>query len=196
MVSESPILLIAHPYASWQAIIQLTLQQIKYYLTKIPLGSSRFTVSLTCLVMFLSLLLLWNNCMIFPSFSSPLPERSPLPASRVSLLFCLSVFGISSFHKNPLLPIISHSPPTQAEAILCVQLPYSPASAQGHSPSDTAVWHHVHCSHVKNSHFFLRKHPKNPQHTFFNLATRLPSLPEGKHTADMGMDSSLLAIQN
>lgn len=72
MVANSLILLIAHTYARWQAVTQLTLQQTKYYLTKIALGSSCFTASLTCLVMFLNILL-QNNfmdyflcCVFFP----------------------------------------------------------------------------------------------------------------------------------
>lgn len=198
MVPESPILLTAHPYASWQAIIQLTLQQIKYYLTKIPLGSSCFTVSLTCLVMFLSLLLLWNNCMIFySSFSSPLPECSPLLISRVSLLFCLSVFGISSGQK----PLFFLSFLTaQAVAILLCEAVLFTCLSKGSLPIWDSIWHPVLSSDVKNSNLFLKKqhqkYSKKPQHTFFNLATRFPSLPGGKHTADKGMDSSLLAMQN
>lgn len=102
MVSKSLILLIAHTYARRQAIIQPTLQQTKYYLTKTPPGSSCFTVSLTCLVMFLNLPL-WNNFMavlvgFFPPFNSLPLGCSPPPTSSTSSVFYLSHL----FIQNPL----------------------------------------------------------------------------------------------
>lgn len=166
MVANSLILLIAHTYARWQAVTQLTLQQTKYYLTKIALGSSCFTASLTCLVMFLNILL-QNNfmdyflcCVFFPPFNSFLLECSPLPISSTSLVFYLGGFLIHSFKNPSLYQFLSALLLEQWQSCPGVKLPYPPGSDQSRSGSDTALWRHAHSSPLKKR--TLRKNNTTP----------------------------------